>query len=102
MTRTEYLEYKRDQHISLKIDTFVEYGKVCTCCGENDWRFLSIDHINNDGFLEPKRHRSGVGLYYYLKRMNYPKDRYQILCMNCNTGKKVNRGVCPHKEIVNA
>lgn len=31
------------------------YGKVCACCGFDDIRFLSVDHVNNDG----KRDRAG-------------------------------------------
>jgi hypothetical protein len=26
---------------------------------------------------------------------------YQVLCMNCNHGKRMNNGVCPHKERCN-
>lgn len=40
---------------------------------------------------------SGTGstLYYYILRNNFP-DIYQVLCFNCNWGKRL-CGVCPHK-----
>jgi hypothetical protein len=26
-------------------------------------------------------------------------DGYQVLCMNCNWGKRMNKGICPHKVL---
>lgn len=79
------------------------YGKQCACCGEKEYKFLTIDHINNDG----AKHRKPSGgrmksdkLYRWLVLNNYPKD-FQILCWNCNCGKYRNKGICPHisKEV---
>ena len=25
------------------------YGRACSCCGETEPAFLTIDHVNNDG-----------------------------------------------------
>ncbi len=74
------------------------YGGSCSCCGENEPLFLEIDHINNDG----KAHRNKIGnsskaLIYWLIQNNFP-DGFQILCSNCNQGKKRNGGICPHKQ----
>lgn len=33
-----------------------------------------------------------------LKRQGWPQDRYQLLCANCNFGKLMNGGVCPHQS----
>jgi len=55
-----------------------------------------LDHINNDGNLERlelKEHQ----IYYKAKREGFPKDRYQLLCANCNLAKGV-YGKCPHEE----
>ena len=30
-------------------------------------------------------------------KAGWPKDRYQLLCSNCNQGKRRNGGICPHK-----
>lgn len=75
------------------------YGGRCSCCGEDNPAFLSIDHIENDG---NKHRQTGVGcgnkFYQWLIRNNFPKDNYQLLCFNCNQGKRVNGGVCPHQQ----
>ena len=31
-------------------------------------------------------------------RRQGPQDRYQLLCANCNFGKLMNGGVCPHQS----
>jgi hypothetical protein len=69
-------------------------GPVCACCGEAEERFLAIDHMNNDGFKYPKSVRSG--LCKWLKQEGYPPG-YQVLCHNCNLGKHLNGGICPHE-----
>lgn len=72
-----------------------EYGGKCNCCGESEPIFLSIDHIDNNGAA----HRREVGnkIYNWLEKHNYPKGNFQLLCFNCNFGKRVNGGICPHK-----
>jgi hypothetical protein len=72
------------------------YGGCCTCCGETELVFLTIDHINNDG-AEHRRQlgsKGGNSFYYWLRRNSYP-DTFQILCWNCNAAKHIN-GICPH------
>jgi hypothetical protein len=68
------------------------YGGVCACCGETNPLFLTIDHINNDGY---KKTSSSAALGDAVK--NIDKSKYQTLCFNCNCGKNRNKGVCPHK-----
>jgi len=83
--------YKR----RLKLKIIEEYGGKCVCCGENRFEFLTIDHINGDG----KQHRKELGanmLYNWLKKNNFPKDNFQLLCMNCNFAKG-HFGKCPHE-----
>ena len=74
-------------------------GKLeCICCGETNTRFLTLDHINNNG----KQHRKQIGngnLLAWIKRNNFPKG-FQTLCFNCNSGRALNKGICPHKENV--
>jgi hypothetical protein len=71
------------------------YGAYCACCGERNRLFLTIDHVNNDGFLHRKTVYS-ADLPRWLIDNNFPKG-FQILCYNCNCGKNRNGGVCPHK-----
>jgi hypothetical protein len=72
------------------------YGGKCVCCGETIPQFLNIDHINNDGAKHRREIGGSSGLQIWIEKNNYPKD-FQILCYNCNVGKYLNGGVCPHK-----
>jgi hypothetical protein len=81
----------------LKLDVFEHYavdGKIkCGRCGFEDIRALTIDHIENNGADERRRlfgHRmcAGTTFYRWLRKNDYPKNGYQILCFNCNIIKK--------------
>ncbi len=72
---------------------------MCPKCNVVGTKFLSVDHINNDG----KDHRKEIGktsyrLYKYIIENNFPND-FQVFCMNCNWGKNINKGICPHHEM---
>lgn len=79
-------------------------GYKCACCGETEPKFLSLDHIENDG----ASHRRELGYdgngkgassatLSWMRKNNYPSG-IQVLCMNCNFGKARNGGICPHQE----
>ncbi len=95
-------EYKRKDKISrqkLKRYVMDKYGGCCVCCGESGLKFLTIDHVNNDG----KEHRKqGVGggdnIYRWLRSSGFPEG-FQTLCYNCNIGRYRNNGICPHKDV---
>ena len=72
-----------------------KYGGCCACCGEPEPRFLEIDHILNDGKTDRLRHPDLMG---YLDRSPVTASKYQILCSNCNQGKRRNGGICPHRQ----
>jgi len=74
-------------------------GYRCNCCGEDERRFLSIDHVNNDGAAHRRAHghTTGEKMHRWLIREGFPSG-FQVLCMNCQWGKRNNNGVCPHKE----
>jgi hypothetical protein len=88
----------------LKNEIFKAYGGwVCACCGETERAFLTIDHIHNNGNQMKKagvHDRRPQPFYRWLKKNNYPEG-FQILCMNCNFGKMMNNGTCPHKTRCN-
>jgi hypothetical protein len=89
----------REYRKRLKREVFDHFGSKCTCCGESEFIFLAIDHINGNGAQHRREIRgkgnSGAGyhMYAWLKRNNYPEG-FQILCHNCNWAKS--RGGCPH------
>lgn len=88
---------RKDKKKELRQEVFNVYGgQICNCCGETIDRFLTLDHIANDG----KEHRKTVGdtsVFRWLKKNNFPPG-FQVLCFNCNLGKYHNGGICPHKE----
>lgn len=100
---TKTLQEKRFRD-KRKLEAFIAYGGfICKCCGETEKLFLTIDHVNNDG----ANHRREIGkgrkanasgpIYAWLRKNKYPEG-FQVLCINCNFGKRMNKGVCPHQE----
>lgn len=77
----------------LKLKVLDHYGRKCTCCGETDFHFLTIDHIK--GKHGNKKKESGFNFYLKLRKENFPKD-YQVLCFSCNSAKGI-YGICPHR-----
>ncbi len=98
--QAEVIRHERRKRI------LAHYGNKCVCCGEIERMFLSLDHINGGG----NEHRRQIGnnpnnrcgssstqFYKWVEKNGYP-DILQILCHNCNMGKHLNSGVCPHKN----
>ena len=84
----------------IRIAVIEYFGGRCTCCGESTYAFLTISHINNDG----NKHRKEVSNDTLLRQLfkNNFKSEYEITieCWNCNCGKRVNNGICPHKVML--
>lgn len=75
------------------------YGRRCNCpgCLETNVKFLTIDHVNNNG----SEHRKSItgqtlGIYRDIINRGFPDD-FQIMCHNCNWGK-ARYGKCPHMD----
>lgn len=88
----------------LKEKALNAYGGKCVCCGETEHEFLTLDHKNGGGskhrskILGDKTRRGNSTRYLlWLKRHKWPKY-IQVLCWNCNCGREINGGICPHKE----
>lgn len=80
-------------------------GYTCVCCGETEPLSLTLDHINNDGgeFRKKvlgKRTHAGYHTYRWLLKNGCPPT-VQVMCMNCQHGKLMNNGVCPHQGTCN-
>jgi hypothetical protein len=82
---------------ALRAEAIAAYGGHCDCCGEATLKFLSFDHINNDGKKDRSQGGRGKGpkLWGWLKRNGWPKGEFQLLCFNCNMAK-MQSGECPH------
>ncbi len=75
------------------------YGDKCSCCGENEVLFLQMDHVNGGG-TEHRRKEKWSDVWTWIVKHSFP-DFFQILCANCNMGKNMNGGVCPHETCPN-
>lgn len=96
------LDTSAAEHKKLKHEVLAAYGGKCVCCNEVEFSFLTLDHVNNDGSKQRRElfggnRTSGSGFYLWAKRNQFPKS-LQVLCFNCNCGKNVNNGICPHQQ----
>lgn len=93
-------ERGRQNYHQLRSAMIDAYGGKCACCGESEKAFLTLDHIFEDGAEERRRIHGGgrassPKFYRLLRDLGWPKDRYQLLCYNCNSAK--HHGGCPHQ-----
>jgi hypothetical protein len=65
----------------------------CGCCGEDTQEFLTLDHIGGGGSQHRKKQNN---MYQAVVREGIPKDKYRILCMNCNWATRWGKP-CPHE-----
>lgn len=87
---------RRAYHSRLKNEVLDGYGARCTCCGESNRGFLSVDHVDGGGTAHRKLVGGGIMLYLDIIKRGFPAD-FQILCFNCNLGRAYNQGTCPHQ-----
>ena len=95
--RAAFAEYNRKRASALKKEAIAAYGGMCACCGESKIEFLCIDHIYGGGNRERKKFGMNVRVFRsWLKKSGYPKDRYRVLCYNCNSSLGFFK-YCPHQ-----
>ena len=97
------LEKCRKKQKKVRQQVLEAYGRKCACCKIDKDYFLQVDHINNDGNVERRANKGGKNsggshkFYLRLCREGFPKDRYQLLCANCNRAKHY-LGRCPCQD----
>ena len=84
-------EYQRKLAARYKKEFLSMYGNVCSCCGESEFEFLTIEH--KEGQTKETR-RTGLVAYRDAVK-EYRPDLFEILCWNCNCAKG-KLGYCPH------
>ena len=93
------LNYKTTYRLNIKLEAFKAYGGNKCACGDcplsivSDHKFLAIDHIYNN--RDQQKRSRGYDLYLWLRKQQYPHG-YRVLCHNCNSGRQLNNGFCPH------
>lgn len=86
----------RKWRADLKCEMVEAYGGQCSCCGEKEIAFLTLEHTNGDGAAHRRALKHPNKVYTDLKRRGWPKDGYDVLCFNCNCATAGGK-VCPHK-----
>ncbi len=77
---------------NLKSVVLMKIGEECKCCGESIKEFLQVDHKFGGGYKAYKTiYQSGVHEDAF-----FNSQKYQTLCANCNLGRHLNGGLCPH------
>lgn len=93
-------ERSKAYQTKLRAEAFDAYGGAfCACCGEKTFRFLTLDHKDSNGATKRRESKRWGGYSYLaaLRAAKYPPG-YQVLCFNCNCGRQLNGGICPHAE----
>lgn len=81
-----------NRYYRLKTNVFNHYGNKCSCCGQQNINYLTLEHKNNDGASHKREVGSGAQLYLDIINRNYPPE-YTIYCYNCNCSKG-HYGIC--------
>lgn len=85
---------RNTKHRRIVLDYYSNGKFECACCKEKQYEFLSIDHIIR---VEKSEYKTGGKLYRFLIKTGFPTG-FQVLCMNCNWGRRFT-GICPHNKI---
>ena len=95
------LEAKRSARCKreLREQMITAYGGKCACCGETNYEFLTLEHINGNGSNDRKVSKGTDAILRRLRNQGWPTENYTILCWNCNSSKGV-YGYCPHEREV--
>jgi hypothetical protein len=95
------LSYKRQTFISFlgyrekSIQMFLDvYGHTCSCCGESNEDFLTVEHREGGGTIDRRKNGTYGIMRRAAKEQNF--DKYSTLCMNCNHAKG-RHGYCSHQ-----
>lgn len=96
---SKHPDRQKSYRLKIRKQVLEKYGGKCVCCGESNWAFLVIDHINDDGYIERREKygsQSGASFSFVLELNRNPiRTDLQILCWNCNATKSL-YGSCPH------
>ncbi len=68
----------------------------CACCGITDIRLLSVEHLEGGGRKHLTQCGGNHAVYRAIRREGYPRDKYAVLCHNCNHAWGY-YDICPHE-----
>jgi hypothetical protein len=91
--------YGKKYRAQQKLAMLEAFGWKFQCCGEDNPHFLTLDHLDGGGSAHRAQYASNNNEQIYADaiREGFPKDKYQLLCINCNWAIG-QFGECPHKS----
>ena len=90
---------RRRQKERLKEEAIKAYGGKCYCCGEDNPGLLTIDHVNNDGYILRRNSNLHKHLIYKVVKREGYSPAYRLACFHCNLGRdKEPDKDCPHQK----
>ena len=98
VNRKLLLEAKRSYWKNQRLHVLLHYSNgtlQCACCGETEYKFMSLDHIHGHGNTQRRQLKTNYLLSWLIKN-SFPEG-YQVLCHNCNLAKGF-YGQCPHRS----
>lgn len=94
-SKEEYKARRRFLYRKKREKAFAGYGGKCQCCGEDNFEFLALDHVNGGGRKERETMSCGQIAVKVIK-LGFPPE-YRVLCHNCNQSLGW-FGYCPHQK----
>jgi hypothetical protein len=91
----QHSRLSKESYQRLRDAVIAAYGGKCVCCGIDDHIVLDLDHIHGGG----TKHLKAIGgllWYRQVRDEGFPRDKYQLLCRNCNWAK-YRQGYCSHQ-----
>jgi len=88
-------ERERARHLEARLAAIKALGGQCIRCGFADFRALQIDHVFGGGrkeLLGEVWGKEGYIRYYQRIAADPNKEKYQLLCANCNWIKRWEQG----------
>lgn len=82
----------KDYNKNIKIQVFNLLGGCkCVICGDEELSHLTIDHIDNTGYLDKRKGLRDHSLYRAIVNNKLTKEQFlnlRVLCYNCNCGRR--------------
>jgi len=97
--RTNKILVARKYRHEARLEAISHYSNgenKCSCCGENNEEFLTLDHPDGGGSKERREKGKGYCTAEALRARGYIDER-RVLCANCNTSFG-HYGYCPHDK----
>jgi membrane protein involved in colicin uptake len=103
--RDEHRECQRNHRRAVRAEILDLLGSLkCAHCGyADDWRALQVDHINGGGRKDSRTSGGNSNLWslrnWIKANPEEAREKYQVLCANCNWIKRHENGEQPGGRI---